>query len=221
MLIAIDGGCKRQGTPQCSSVGVAWIQTDAGDLFYRARYENLESTNQRGELNGLVSALDAALRYAEALEPIIIVTDSEYLYNSVTKGWSFTWERSDWQGSAGPVKNRDLWKTINDLLRELNKKEERVFMQWTKGHLMSYSAGNIKKAMTADPTGIGLFMNLKSIANRPAERDRIISDFAYNRAKHQHQVPPPVACLDWCVANVMADALASYLIAHFDNVALN
>ena len=220
MLISIDGGCKRQGTPQCSSVGVAWVQTDDGDLFYRAHYENLESTSQRGELNGLISALEVAVERSEPDESIIIVTDSEYLYNSVSKGWSLTWERSGWQGSGGPVKNRDMWQKVNEMLRKLNAAEERVFMQWTKGHLISYTAGNAKRAMAKDPTGIGLFMNIKAIATRGSEEDRIVDDFIYNRVKHEHQVPPRVACLDWCVANVMADTLASYLTSLLDSVVL-
>lgn len=220
MLISIDGGCKRQGTPQCSSVGVAWVQTDDGDLFYRANYENLESTSQRGELNGLISALTVATKRAAADETIIIVTDSEYLYNTVSKGWSLTWERSGWQGSAGPVKNRDMWQTVNNMLRSLNADEERVFMQWTKGHLISYTPANARRAMAQDPTGISLFMNIKSIASRGSEEDRIVEDFIYNRIKHEHQVPPRVACLEWCIANVMADTLASYLTTLLDSVAL-
>lgn len=220
MLIAIDGGCKRQGTPQCSSVGVAWVQTDDGDLFYRAHYENLESTNQRGELNGLISALEVAAERAQPDEAIIIVTDSEYLYNTVSKGWSFTWERAGWRGASGPVKNIDMWQVVNGLLRKLNAREERVFMQWTKGHLISYTPGSIKRAMVKDPTGISLFMNIKAIATRGSEEDRIISDFIYNRVKHEHQVPPRVACLEWCIANVMADSLASYLTSLLDSVVL-
>lgn len=220
MLISIDGGCKRQGTPQCSSVGVAWVQTDDGDLFYRANYENLESTSQRGELNGLISALTVATERAAADETIIIVTDSEYLYNTVSKGWSLTWERSGWQGSAGPVKNRDMWQTVNNMLCSLNANEERVFMQWTKGHLISYTPANARRAMAQDPTGISLFMNIKAIASRGSEEDRIVEDFIYNRVKHEHQVPPRVACLEWCVANVMADTLASYLTTLLDSVVL-
>ena len=220
MLISIDGGCKRQGTPQCSSVGVAWVQTDDGDLFYRANYENPESTSQRGELNGLISALTVATERAAADETIIIVTDSEYLYNTVSKGWSLTWERSGWQGSAGPVKNRDMWQTVNNMLRSLNANEERVFMQWTKGHLISYTPANARRAMAQDPTGISLFMNIKAIASRGSEEDRIVEDFIYNRVKHEHQVPPRVACLEWCIANVMADTLASYLTTLLDSVVL-
>ena len=220
MLIATDGGCKRSGTPQCSSVGVAWFSTDDGDLFYRAVYENSESTSQRGELNGLLTALKVAAERAAPYEDVIIITDSEYLYNSVMKGWSTTWERSGWQGSTGPVKNRDLWEEINKLLRRLNSPTERVFMQWTKGHLISYTPGKIKQSMTIDPTGIGLFMNIKSIANRACETERIVADFVHNRQKHGHDVPPKAICLEWCVFNVMADSLASYLASTLDSVIL-
>lgn len=216
MLISIDGGCKRSGTPECSSVGVAWFQTEAGDLYFRAFYESHESTSQRGELNGLLTALEEANKRSAPDEDIIIITDSEYLYNSVTRGWSMTWEASHWQGSQGPVKNRDLWEKVNRLLRSLNNPGERVFMQWTKGHLISYSAAAARRTMLQDPTGIGLFMNIQSIASRGSEEDRIIDDFIYNRKKHDHPYPPRKVCLEWCVANTMADTLASYLVALID-----
>lgn len=93
-------------------------------------------------------------------------------------------------------------------------------MQWTKGHLISYTPANARRAMAQDPTGISLFMNIKAIASRGSEEDRIVEDFIYNRVKHEHQVPPRVACLEWCVANVMADTLASYLTTLLDSVVL-
>lgn len=216
MLISIDGGCKRSGTPECSSIGVAWFQTEPGELFFRSFYESHDSTSQRGELNGLLTAIEEAHKRAEPDEDIIIITDSEYLYNSVTKGWSMTWEASGWQGSQGPVKNRDLWAKVNKELRALNNPVERVFMQWTKGHLISYSAAAARRAMHIDPTGIGLFMNIQAIATRGSEEDRIIDDFIYNRKKHEHPYPPRKVCLEWCIANTMADTLASYLVALID-----
>lgn len=219
MLISTDGACKRNGTPECCSAGVAWVQTDAGEMYFKSKYET-QSTNQRGEINGLILALEEAYSKAAQDEVIVIVTDSEYLYNTIELGWSFKWEAAHWNGAAGPVKNADMWCTVNALLRAINRDEERVFMQWTKGHLFSYSTGNIKRAMCEDPSGVELFSRISSVAMRTSERERIINDFLANIKDHDKAAPPREECLTRCIANVMADCLASYIVRTMDNIAL-
>ena len=90
MLIAIDGACKRNGEPDCFSTGVAWFITDTGDMFFKAACET-QSTSQRGELSGLLEALKYATENAAEDEDVIIVTDSEYMFNSVDKEWCLKW----------------------------------------------------------------------------------------------------------------------------------
>lgn len=220
MLISIDGACKRNGTPTCSAVGVAWCQTEDGRLFYKCRFESTESTSQRGEIFGLLEALKVAKTSAAADEDIIIVTDSEYLYNTVTKDWVHTWERANWQGSQGPVKNPDLWQEAIALLDELNADGERVFMQWTKGHIIHYTPGRIKQNMNLDPEGAELWMCVCSMASRPADKPRIINDFKKLRREHGYVVPPDDVAFEWACMNCMADALASYLATLLDNATL-
>lgn len=168
MLIATDGACKRNGTPQCSSLGVAWIETEDGQLLYKSKFET-QSTSQRGEINGLLEALRYAVEHASNEEDIIIITDSEYLYNTVMLDWCFKWRAADWIGGQGPVKNPDLWKEVCKLLDILNGQMPRVFLQWTKGHLIHYTPGNIKQAMLVDPEGLELYKRVSSVANRPAD----------------------------------------------------
>ena len=215
MLIAVDGACKRNGQPTCSSCGVAFIQTDSGDILFKSRFET-NSTNQRGEINGLYEALLYATANAGPDEDIIIVTDSEYLHNTVAYDWCFKWRSNNWVGSTGLVKNSDQWSKICALLDKL---PGRVFMQWTKGHLLPYTLGNIKTAMRADPTGVDLFMRISAIANRGSERARIISDFNYQRAKHDKQIVPDEIALSWVVANTTADCIATYVEGIMDELA--
>lgn len=216
MIIAIDGACKRNGTPQCLAAGVAWIKTEDGGLYYKADVETLESTNQRGELMGLLAALKEAATTPDD-EDIVIITDSEYLFNSVALEWSLTWEANNYIGSSGQVvKNADLWQKINDYIHKINKVENRIYMQWTKGHLVHYTAGNITKAMMADPSGVELFARITAMANRPADKDRIISDFIYNRTKHEKDAPPKEVCLEWAIFNATADAIATFVVKAMD-----
>lgn len=214
MQIAIDGACKRNGEPTCVSMGVAWIQTEQGDLLYKSKFEH-QSTSQRGELNGLIEALEYAVANAAEHEDIIIVTDSEYIYNAVTLGWSLKWEQQAWVGATGAVKNVDMWKHANELFRQL---DGRVFMQWTKGHLISYTPGNIKKAMLYDETGVELMTRIVATASRPYDKQRIINDFNQHRKDHGHLSPPDNTAFDWAVANTVADCLASYLVKTFDDL---
>lgn len=219
MLVAIDGACKRNGQETCSSTGVAWIQTESGDMLFNARFEQC-STSQRGEINGLVAALLYAQQYARPDEDIIIVTDSEYLHNTVMLDWAMKWRANNWIGSQGTtVKNHDMWNVVCDLLDTINIHSERVFMQWTKGHLISYTPSNVKKAMKTDPTGIELYSRIMAIANRPSEHDRIICDFIYNRKEHGKPCPPPEVCLEWAIINTIADCLATYVETTMDALA--
>ena len=213
MLIAIDGACKRNGQPNCLAVGVAWFETEDGEYFYHSTFEQ-QSTSQRGEIYGLINALLYAKLKAAKDETIIIITDSEYLYNTVTLEWYDKWERNNWVGGSGDtVKNVDLWKAISNLLRELNADEPRVFMQWTKGHLIHYTPGNIKQAMIADDgSGVELYSRIAAVANRVADKDRIIDDFIRLRKEHDKPSPPRDTCLEWAIANTMADSLASYIV---------
>ena len=219
MLIAIDGACKRNGQETCSSTGVAWIQTDQGDMLFKSKFEP-QSTSQRGEINGLLEALKYAYATRKPDEDIIIVTDSEYLYNTVSLDWVHKWKQSNWIGGQGTtVKNNDMWNEVCDLLDKINGKSEFVFMQWTKGHLMSYTPGNVKQALAVDPEGIELFTRIIAVATRECNKDRIINDFMRNRIEHDKSNPPPQVCLDWVVANTMADCLALFIEGAMDALA--
>lgn len=218
MLFAIDGACKRNGEPTCVSVGVAWCITDDGDMGFKSKFEH-ESTSQRGELNGLTEALEFAAEHARDDEDIIIVTDSEYMFNTIALEWWSKWRANRWYGAQGDiVKNVDMWKHVAELMDKLAAKHCEVSMQWTKGHLVHYTPGNIKKAMEVDPTGVELYTRIAAVANRPADIGRIVQQFKEERVKHKHMAPPDAIALEWAIVNATADALASYIVKIFDDV---
>ena len=214
MLIATDGACKRLGKPDCTSTGVAWIRTNDGEMLYKAYFEE-ESTSQRGEIHGLLEALTYAHEHRAWDEDIVIVTDSEYILNTVSLEWCFKWRANNWiAGSGDRAKNSDLWATVCDVIDMIGR--EYVYMQWTKGHMLDYTAGNTKAAMLADPSGVELYTRISSMANRPSERDRIIKDFNAERAKHEKYVVPGDTAIEWAIANVTADVLAAYIESIYD-----
>ena len=60
---------------------------------------------------------------------ITIITDSNYVKDGITK-WIANWKNKGWKTSnKKPVKNKDLWKKLDDLSNNHNIKWE-----WVRGH---------------------------------------------------------------------------------------
>jgi ribonuclease HI len=83
------------------------------------------TTNNRMELTAAIEGLKR-LKESCAVE---IITDSEYLKNGITT-WIHGWKRKNWMtAEKKPVKNDDLWKTLDSLVAQHETK-----WKWTKGH---------------------------------------------------------------------------------------
>lgn len=80
------------------------------------------TTNNRMELMGVICALECLKTSGNN---ITIYSDSQYVVNSVTKGWVFNWIRTN----KKDAKNMDLWKRFVSLYK-LNK----INFVWIKGH---------------------------------------------------------------------------------------
>lgn len=80
------------------------------------------TTNNRMELLAVIKALEALKKDGLYIQ---IFTDSEYVVNSIEKGWVFGWEK---KGFAGK-KNADLWSRFLALYRR-----HHIKMNWVKGH---------------------------------------------------------------------------------------
>lgn len=56
---------------------------------------------------------------------VLIYSDSQYVVNSVEKGWLMGWEKKDFKDK----KNADLWKRFLKIYRQ-----HQVRFQWVRGH---------------------------------------------------------------------------------------
>ncbi len=56
---------------------------------------------------------------------VLVVSDSKYVVDSVTKGWVFGWEKKGFSGK----KNPDLWMRFLKIYRQ-----HHVDFKWIKGH---------------------------------------------------------------------------------------
>lgn len=85
-----------------------------------------DTTNNRMEITAVLEGL-RALKYPCS---VTVMTDSQYVYNSVTKGWAEGWRKNGWiKKDKKPALNADLWE---ELLNEIAKHE--VNFIWIKGH---------------------------------------------------------------------------------------
>lgn len=116
--IAVDGSClKNPG----GAGGWAWFQ--ANDRWAAGGVAS--STNNRMELTAVIEALSAV----PAEQPVLLVADSKYVIDALTK-WLPGWRRRHWKTASGsPVANQDLIVAAADLLAARD-----VTFRWVRGH---------------------------------------------------------------------------------------
>jgi ribonuclease HI len=85
-----------------------------------------ETTNNRMEMMAAIKALEALKR---SDKDIILITDSVYLRDGITK-WIHGWKKRGWKtADKKPVKNVDLWQHLDKLVRQHS-----IEWRWVKGH---------------------------------------------------------------------------------------
>ena len=85
-----------------------------------------EKDTTRMELTAVISALKALKMPCEA----VVTTDSKYVYESITKGWVYSWQKNNWRkADKKPALNVDLWTELLELLGK-----HQVTFSWVKGH---------------------------------------------------------------------------------------
>lgn len=125
LIIYTDGGCS--GNPGPGGWAFA-VENGPEGRFWQSGGEVM-TTNNRMELTAVRQALLHVINLDEPLPPVRIITDSQYVKNGITV-WIHNWKLNGWR-TAGkdPVKNRELWMDLDDLVRHLD-----VTWHWVKGH---------------------------------------------------------------------------------------
>ena len=120
VIVHTDGACS--GNPGPGGWGVI--------LDYNGTRKELnggeaQTTNNRMELMGAISALEALKRPCE----VEMHVDSQYVKDGITK-WIHGWQKNGWKtADRKPVKNGDLWIALVEAVRP-----HRVEWVWVKGH---------------------------------------------------------------------------------------
>lgn len=223
LYIAIDGACRRNGKPDCVAAGGVFIRGVGNESLNISGYATKSvceygSTNQRGELLALLMALRVVYkRQCEAL----IVTDSEYLFNAMTKQWYKSWQSGGWLTRDGnDVKNRDIWVQIAEYARMLERDDIEVIFYHIKGHVIPFGAVTARNALVDDPTGEKLHKlvcdKFDAVAPTKVDLLKYASDLSLKNNGFTLDVSGNII-RDWVTANVVADAIATKAVDEADS----
>ncbi len=120
--IYTDGACR--GNPGRGGWGAI--------LVYGGREKEMSggevlTTNNRMELMGAISALEALLEPCE----VTLTSDSKYLVDAINKGWLASWRKNGWKrADKKPVLNIELWERL-----DIQLARHSVSLVWVHGHM--------------------------------------------------------------------------------------
>jgi len=118
--IYTDGACS--GNPGPGGWGALLRWNDHEKELSGAEQD---TTNNRMELTAVIKAIESLKKPCT----VNIYTDSKYVQQGVNE-WLQGWKARGWKtASKKPVKNKDLWIELDELLNE-----HKISFHWVKGH---------------------------------------------------------------------------------------
>ena len=120
IYIYTDGACK--GNPGPGGWGAL--------LKYKEHKKEINgfSKNTTNNIMELTAVIESLLIIKQKSD-ITIITDSNYVKDGITK-WITNWKNKGWKTSnKKPVKNKDLWKKLDDL-----SNNHKIKWEWVRGH---------------------------------------------------------------------------------------
>ena len=119
--IYTDGACSGNPGPG----GWASVIIIDGKEEQRLSGGDPSTTNNRMEIMAVINALNA-LKGPHIVE---LYTDSRYVVDAFNKNWLKSWKRNGWARNDGPLKNKDLWQTLDKI-----SQKHSITWNWVKGH---------------------------------------------------------------------------------------
>ncbi|MEZ4742386.1 MAG: ribonuclease HI [Bdellovibrionota bacterium] len=119
--LATDGSCLGNPGP---GGWAALLRYNGHEKIVSAGEEN--TTNNRMELTAVIKGLELIKEPCQ----VTISTDSQYVINAFSKGWLASWKKNGWKNAQKkPVKNKELWLALMELLEQ-----HEVKWEWVRGH---------------------------------------------------------------------------------------
>jgi len=120
VTVYTDGSCLGNPGPG----GYAAIM-QRGDVKRVLTGGERDTTNNRMELTAAIKAIQSMKTNA----PMIIITDSQYVSDGITK-WLPKWIKNGWRtADKKPVKNADLWQALLEAIGD-----RQIEWRWVRGH---------------------------------------------------------------------------------------
>ena len=120
VTVYTDGACR--GNPGPGGWGAILRY---GENVRELQGGELLTTNNRMELMAAIEALGALKEPCR----VALYTDSRYVRDGITR-WVSDWRRRGWRTkSRKPVKNKDLWMRLDELVQGHD-----IDWHWVKGH---------------------------------------------------------------------------------------
>lgn len=130
ILIYTDGACSGNPGPG----GYGSIITDFKTVSELGEFYP-QTTNNRMEMQAVISALQFCLERYQSVASVQIFTDSVYVIRGSTQ-WLFGWKKRGWKTADGKdVTNQDLWQVMDRLLFQISKAYP-IKIKWSfiRGH---------------------------------------------------------------------------------------
>ena len=119
--IYTDGACSGNPGPGGWAV-IILVNNEIKEMFFGSEKN---TTNNQMELLAPIKAIQKFKKKSE----ILIFTDSTYVKDGITT-WIKQWEKNGWKtASKKPVKNKELWKKLQNL-----SSKHSIKWIWVKGH---------------------------------------------------------------------------------------
>ena len=119
--IYTDGACS--GNPGKGGWAAVIVEKNVNQTSISGSEK--KTTNNRMEMIAVIEALKLIKSDCE----ISLYTDSKYVMDGVNK-WLSGWKQKGWKTSnKKPVKNQDLWESIDECITKHN-----IEWHWVKGH---------------------------------------------------------------------------------------
>jgi ribonuclease HI len=120
ITVFIDGSCYVKTMLGGSAAYI--IYEDGTEQFFSKGYE--KTTISRMEMRAILEAMKII---KDKTKDVTFYSDSEFIVNSLTKGWLETWERQNFV----MTKNRDIWEYI---IKEKKKFKGKLIFNHLRGH---------------------------------------------------------------------------------------